>query len=275
MNRFCNRVASGVVVVAIGVGLVACNSRGAETPIAGADDRLPADGSKGGPNTGVLKTKAVKRDEWKRFEVERMKPACDARTGAGKADVTILKSAGEVVASWMEFIKKPKAGPKTDDGKKLGGGVEPTRVVTSLGMTCSATKNTIEVNGVQYPFDVAWVLSGQGTGPAISGGEGAGYFAMFQGLSFKEKKILFAKVYVPGDANDDSDDTVVVSNVTDYLPDNADEPVVRATGEKKSPVFETLVFEKGTLKGFAYQVPKQVAIGRARYLGVGKFEVVE
>lgn len=275
MHRICNRVASGLLAAAAVVTVAACGGRQAETPIAGAGDRLPADGSPGGPAPTALGTKAIKRADWNRFASERLKPACDARGGAGKPDVAVLKAAGEVVASWMEFSKRPKKGPKTDDGKRVGGGPEPTRSVSTLGMTCSATKNTVEVNGVQYPFDVAWVLSGQGSGPAISGGEGAGYFAMFEALSLKDKKILFAKVYVPGDANDDSDDTVIVSNLASYIPDNADEPVVRATGEKVSPVLETLVFDKGATTGFAYQVPKQDPLGRARYLAVGKFQVVE
>jgi hypothetical protein len=96
---------------------------------------------------------------------------------------------------------------------------------------------------------------------------------MFEALSLKDKKILFAKIYVPSDANDDSDDTVVLSNVAEYLPASAEEPIVRVTGEKTSPVFEMLVFEKGATKGYAFQVPKQDPLGRARYLGVGKFEV--
>ena len=273
MLRTCNRVASGLLVVA-SLTVAACG-RQAETPVASAGDRLPADGTAGGPAADTLKTKAVKRADWTKFASERLKPACDARGGAGKPDVAVLKGAGEVISQWMDFTKRPKKGPQTDDGKTLGGGVEPTRVVKTIGMTCSASKNTIEVNGTDYSFDVAWALSGQGSGPAISGGEGAGYFAMFEAVSLKEQKILYVKVYVPSDANDDSDDTVVVSSLAGLLPADADEPIVRVTGELKDPVFETLVFEKGSTKGFAYQVPKQVALGRARYLAVGKFEVVE
>jgi hypothetical protein len=275
MNRFCIRVASGVVVAVVGAAVASCGSKEAASPVAGADDRLPADGTPGGPAAAALKTKAIKRADWTRFATERLKPACDARGGAGKPDVAILKSAGEIVTTWMDFTKKAKKGPKTDDGRKLGGGPEPTRSVSTLGMTCSATKNTVEVNGVEHPFDLAWVVSGEGTGPTLTGAKGAGHFAMFQALSLKDKKVLFAKVYVPSDTSDDSDDTVVVSNLTSYMPASADEPIVRTTGEKDSPVFETLVFEKGAAKGFAFEVPKQDPLGRSRYLAVGKFEVVE
>ena len=241
----------------------------------GEGARLPADSLASGPSAAALATKSISREEWNRIPAERLKPACDARAGAGKPEVATLEAAGKIVASWMEFISRPKAGPKTGDGQKLGGGAEPTRSVKSVGMTCSATKNSIEVNGVQYPFDLAWVVSGQGSGPAISGGEGAGYFAMFQGISLKERKSVFAKVYVPADANDDSDDTIVASSLVGYLPEMPDEPLVRATGDRRSPVFETLVFAKDTTAGFAYLVPKQVTVGRARYAAVGKFEVVK
>ena len=273
MHRKRNRVASGLFVA---VAVAACNSGPpAATPLTGADDRLPADGSAGGPGLPALKTTSIKRADWAKFDADRLKPACDARTGAGKPDVAPLKAAGEVIAQWMEFHKKPKAGPKTDDGKKLGGGVEPTRVVDTFGLTCSATKNTVEVNGTQYPFDVAWVLSGKGSGPAISGGEGAGYFAMVEAISLKDKKVVFAKVYVPGDANDDTDDTVIVANVATYLPATPEEPIVRVVGTKESPVFETLVFEKDAPGGFAYRAPRQVTVGRARYLGVARFVITE
>ena len=255
------------------VGLTAAACGGPPAVRSGADTRLPADALASGPPATSLHTKPITREEWDRMPAERLQPACDARTGAGKPDVAHLEAAGKVVTAWMEFTKRPKHGPRTDDGKTLGGGTEPTRTVSSLGMTCSATKNSIEVNGVQYPFDIAWVISGDGSGPAISGGRGAGHFAMFEGLSFKAQQIVFAKVYVPADANDDTDDTIIASNLAGYLPENADEPVVRATGDRRDPLFETLVFAKDTTAGFGFLVPKQAALGRARYVAVGKFEV--
>ena len=267
------RTGSLLAIAAAVLTAAACG--GPPTARSGADERLPPEALGSGPSAAALSTKPITREEWNRMPAERLKPACDARAGAGKPDVTNLQAAGKIVASWMDFMKKPKTGPKTDDGKRLGGGTEPTRTVSSIGMTCSATKNSLEVNGVQYPFDMAWVVSGQGSGPAISGGEGGGYFAMFEVISFKEQKIVFAKVYVPGDANDDTDDTIVASSLAGYLPANPDEPVVRATGDRRSPVFETLVFAKDTTSGFGYLVPKQVPLGRARYVAVGKFEVAK
>lgn len=204
------------------------------------------------------------------MQTERLKPTCDARA-VHSADAAKLEAAGKVIGNWTEFSKKAKSGPKTDDGKTLGGGTEPTRTVNSVGMTCSAARNVIAVNGVQYPFEVAWVVSGDGTGPTRSGDEGAGQFALIQALSLKDKKLIVAKVYVPSDAHDDTDDTVVVSDLSSYLPENADEPVVRAVSERGNPFLETFIFAKGSNAGFTFQVPQQDPLGRARYLSVGKF----
>ena len=130
MIRMRNQVAFGLLV-ALAAG---CSSGPpAAIPVTGASDRLPADGSAGGPGLPALTTTSIKRADWVKFDDDRLKPSCDARTGSGKADVAPLKAAGDVIAQWMEFHKKPKSGPKTDDGKRLGGGVEPSRVVDTLG----------------------------------------------------------------------------------------------------------------------------------------------
>ncbi|MDB4940953.1 MAG: hypothetical protein JWP97_487 [Labilithrix sp.] len=274
MKRFCNRVASPSLAAAVLVlAASACGGPPGTNARSGADERLPADGTAGGPPASSVKTKTITKDEWTRITSNHLKPACDARSGAGKADEPALRGAGDVIATWMAFIKQPKRGPKTADGRKLGGGVEPTRVVNTLGMTCSATKNTVEVNGVEHPFDIAWVVSGRGQAPTLTGGMGAGNFAMIEALSLKEKKVVLAKVYVPGDGNDDTDDTIVISDLGAFMPENPDEPIVRATGAGDDPIFETFVFTKGATAGLAFQVPKQDPLGRARYLAVGKFAV--
>ena len=36
-----------------------------------------------------------------------------------------------------------------------------------------------------------------------------------------------------------------------------------------------MVFDKGAKEGFAYRVPREVAVGRARYLGVARFVITE
>jgi hypothetical protein len=242
---------------------------------AGSDEKVPADGAAGGPAAASLPPKTIAREDWSKMAAEKLKPTCDARAGSRGTDAARLEAAGKIIGTWTEFSKKAKSGPKTADGKRLGGSTEPTRSVDSVGMTCSAEKNIVAVNGVQYPFDMAWVVAGEGTGPTTSGNESAGHFALIQALSFKDKRVIIAKVYVPSDANDDTDDTVVISNLSEYLPENADEPVVRAVSERSNPFLETFVFSKGATEGFSFQAPQQDSFGRARYLAVGRFAVAK
>jgi hypothetical protein len=236
-------------------------------------ERLPPDGTPGGPGASALHTKAIDSGDWERALAERLKPACDARPGSRRTDIPNLEAAGKIIGTWMDFSQKAKAGSRTSGANKIGGDREPTRVVASVGLTCSPQRNTVQVNGVEYPFDLAWVVSGQGAGRTLSGNEGPGHFAMIQAISFKEKRVVFAKVYVPSDANDDTDDTVVIGNLAGYLPDDPDEPIVRAVSDRDSPQLETFVFAKGAKQGLSLLVPQQGAVGRARYLSVGKFEV--
>jgi hypothetical protein len=232
-------------------------------------ERLPANGAPGAA-ASALPTKTISADDWTKVLAERMKPTCDAKEGARTADAGNLEGAGKVIGVWTAFSTQ-KAKSRTADGKVIGEGKEPTRVVDSIGLTCAAGASTLQVNGVLYPFDVAWVKSGKGHAKTLDGNEGAGEFAMIQALSFKDKRVVFAKVYVPSDANDDTDDTVIISSLASYLPDNADEPVVHVVGDRENPKFETFVFSKGATDGLSFQVPEQDALGRARYLAVGRF----
>jgi hypothetical protein len=134
----------------------------------------------------------------------------------------------------------------------------------------------VQVNGVKYPFDLAWVVTGEGKGRTLNGDMGAGRFVMIQAISFAEQRVVFAKVFVPGDANDDTDDTVVVSSLAGYLPATPDAPMVRVVSDRDDPKFETFIASKGAdgIQGISFQVPEQDAFGRARYLGVARFDVL-
>src|ERR1700760_3874194 len=124
MNRFCNRVAKGVFSVAPLLLLAACGGPPGTTARSGADQRLPSDGTAGSLTADALKTKTLTGDEWNRITANHLRPACDARSGAGAADEATLKQAGEVMTTWATFKKQPKPGPATDDGKKIGGAAE-------------------------------------------------------------------------------------------------------------------------------------------------------
>lgn len=237
-----------------------------------AGARLPANGTPSAAPTSGLPSKTIARDEWNKIVGQTLKPSCDAREGTRTADARNLEGAGKIISTWTVFSSE-KGKSSTADGKKIGGKAEPTRKVDTVGLTCAEGRSTIQVNGVQYPFDIAWVVAGDGTGPTLSGDEGAGQFAMIQALSFKDKRLVYAKVFVPSDANNDTDDTVIITNLEGYLPDDAGEPVVRAVSERGNPKLETFVLAKGTSEGVSFQVPQQDALGSARYLSVGRFSV--
>lgn len=234
-------------------------------------ERLPANGAPG-VAASALPSKTIARDEWTKLLGQRIKPTCDAKEGVRTADAGNLEGAGKIIGVWTAFSSK-KGKSRTADGKIIGEGKEPTRIVDSLGMTCAAGGSTVQVNGVQYPFDIAWVVSGKGKAKTLDGNEGAGEFAMIQALSYKDKRVVFAKVYVPSDGNDDTDDTVIISSLASYLPENPDEPVVRVVSDRENPKFETFISSKGDSAGLSFQVPEQDALGRARFLAVGKFSV--
>jgi hypothetical protein len=267
-----SRVASCVLafVAATATGAIGCGGPPKVESALGA--RLPADGAPGATAASALPSKSIASAEWTKLLSERLKPTCDAKDGTRTADAGNLEGAGKIIGVWTEFATK-KAKSRTGDGKVVGEGKEPTRVVQSIGMTCAAGGSTIQVNGTLYPFDVAWVKSGKGHAKTLNGNEGAGEFAMIQALSYKDKRVVFAKVYVPSDANDDTDDTIIVSSLANYLPDNADEPVVRVVSDREDPKFETFIFSKGSSEGLSFQVPEQDALGRARFLAVGRFAV--
>jgi hypothetical protein len=260
--------ASSVLVLAAMATSVGCGGPPKVESALGA--RLPANGAPGETAASALPAKTIASDEWTKVLAERIKPTCDAKEGVRTADAGNLEGAGKIIGVWTDFsIKKAKS--RTADGKIVGEGKEPTRVVDSIGMTCAAGGSTLQVNGVLYPFDMAWVKSGKGHAKTLDGNQGAGEFAMIQALSFKDKRVVFAKVYVPSDANDDTDDTVIISSLANYLPENPDEPVVRVVSDREDPKFETFVFSKGATEGLSFQVPEQDALGRARFLAVGHF----
>jgi hypothetical protein len=235
-----------------------------------AGQRLPANGVPGAVAASSLPSKTIGPDEWAKVMAERIAPTCDAKEGTRTADAGNLEGAGKIIGVWTTFtVKKGKS--RTADGTRIGGGKEPTREVDSIGMTCAAGGSTLQVNGVLYPFDFAWVKSGKGQGKTLNGDLGAGELAMIEAISFKDKRVIFAKVYVPSDANDDTDDTVIVTDIASYLPENPDQPVVRLIGDRDNPKFETFIFSKGANEGLSMQVPREDPLGRARFLSVGHF----
>lgn len=262
-----SRLAPCLLVLAVGCGGPPARSASGE--------RLPANGVPAATPLTALPSKTIDRDDWDKAVRERLTPACDAHEGIRTADARNLRSADEVLDSWTE-LRASKGKSVTGSGKKVIGAPEPTRYVTSVGMTCAAGESALQVNGKRYPFDLAWVVSGQGTGKTTSGEDGAGWFTMIEALSFADQRVIFAKVFVPSDANDDTDDTVIVSSLVGYVPDKPEAPIVRVVGNPKEPQLETFIVSKGAggASGISLRVPEQDPLGRARYLGIATFRVV-
>ena len=250
-----------------GVTAVACG--GPPQVRSAAGERLPANGAPAAKPVSAIPSKTIARDAWTKTNAERMAPACDGREGARN-----LEGAGKLLGSWTEF-HAAKGKSQTAAGKKADGVPEPTRLVDSIGMTCAAGASMVQVNGVKYPFDLAWVVTGKGKGKTLNGDMGAGEFVMIQALSFAERRVVFAKVFVPGDANDDSDDTVIVSSLAGYLPADPESPIVHVVSDREDPKFETFIASKasGGQEGISMQVAEQDPLGRARYLGVARFDL--
>lgn len=267
---------SPIVAASCACALVVVVSGGCGGPpkarSAGNGERLPANGVASSVQTSQLPSKTIGREDWNKAVGEKLKPTCDAREGVRTADASNLEGAGKIIGAWSE-LSGTKGKSRTGEGKELGAGPEPTRVVRTVGLRCAAGASMVQVNGVQYPFDVAWVVSGKGHAKTLNGTEGAGEFAMIQALSYRDQRVVFAKVYVPSDANDDTDDTVIVSSLAGLLPANPDEPIVRAVSDREDPKLETFLYSKGTSEGLALQVPQEDPLGRARYLSVGRFVI--
>jgi hypothetical protein len=252
--------------------LVACG--GPPKARSAAGERLPANGVPAAIPSSALPSKTIARDDWNRALAERLTPACDSHEGVRTADARNLAGADKVIGSWTE-LREAKGKSSTASGKKAGGAPEPTRVVSSVGMTCAKGASMVQVNGVRYPFDYAFIVTGEGKGRTLNGDLGAGRFAMIEAISYADQSVVFAKVFVPGDANDDTDDTVIVSSLAGYLPENPDVPIVRVVGDRQDPRMETFLVSRGApgAAGISLQVPEQDPLGRARYLGIAKFEV--
>ena len=219
----------------------------------------------------ALPVAEMKQSDLDKAIAEAEAPACDARTTPTKIDEPKLMAAKAVVDQWLAFKRDDPKAPR--HGIKTNGTQDPTLVVTSLHMSCGGGRNSLEVNGQEHPFDIAWVLSGKGAS-TTDGIEDAGNFAMIQALSFHDKKMVLVKVFVPSDAARETDDTVVIADLERFLPEGA-APVVHTIGAKDKPQLETFVAPRGAKEGVYTVAPKQSDRTRARWLGVGRFKIEE
>lgn len=232
--------------------------------------KVPANGAPpDAETTANLPVAEMKQTDLDKAIAEAEPPACDSRVTPTKVDEPKLMAAKAVVDEWLTFKRDNPKTPR--HGIKTNGSQDPTLVVNSLHMSCGGGRNSLEVNGREYPFEIAWVISGKGAS-FTDGIEDAGRFAMIQALSLHDKRMVLVKVFVPSDAARETDDTVVVADLEKFLPDGS-MPVVHAIGEKDKPQLETFVAPRGAKEGVYTVAPKQSDRTRARWLGVGRFVV--
>ncbi|MBS2011852.1 MAG: hypothetical protein JST00_03100 [Deltaproteobacteria bacterium] len=236
--------------------------------------KLPADGAPPRAETSEAAPAALPVAEISQRDLDKVigeaeAPACDTRPTPTKVDEPKLMAAKAVVDEWLNFKRTNPQAPR--HGIKSNGTQDPTLVVTSLHMSCGGGRNSLEVNGREYPFDIAWVLSGNGAS-LTDGIEDSGKFAMIQALSLHDKRMVLVKVFVPSDAARETDDAVVVADLDKFVPEGA-APVVHTIGDKDKPQLETFVAPRGAKEGFYTVAPKQSDRTRARWLGVGRFKV--
>ncbi len=263
-------------LLAVGALVVSCTSACAGTQFARSTnaERLPADGSAGGPQPAALPLQMMAPAEWAAAPKQRIAPVCDARNAAAPhVETAELDKAKKAIDLWTDVQKKkpqPKPAGKNDVnvGQVLGLSPEPTRRVQSLTLSCAAGSAVLDVNGVAHPFDLAWVVTKTPPGNGTT-------VVSIQALSLKEKKLVFARLSAFADPKAAGDDTIIVANLASFMPSGeVDEPIVRnSTSASAQPTFETLLVGKGTTEGYYVIVPQNADLSPARYLTVGRFKV--
>lgn len=234
-------------------------------------EKVPANGAAPAADLtpAALPVAEMKQADLDKAINESVPVACDARVSPTKIDEPKLMAAKGIVDEWLAFKRQDPKAPR--HGIKTSGSQDPTLVVTSLHMSCGGGRNSLEVNGREYPFDVAWVVAGNGAS-TTDGIEDSGKFAMIQALSLHDKRMVLVKVFVPSDGARETDDTIVVADLDRFVADGV-VPVVHTIGAKDKPQLETFVAPRGAKEGVYTVAPKQSDRTRARWLGVGRFKV--
>lgn len=251
------------LVLAVSIAALASGCAGTQFARLNNAQRIPAGGP--GPNPAGMPLQMMATAEWAQASKTHLEPVCDARSKKVQAEP--LKDAKRVVEQWAEFVKAHPKKPVNNGGITLGqvtGIAPPTgRRIDSLNVTCDpAAPFVLEVNGVKHTFDMLWAVSSVGTR------------ASFQALSLRENILVFAEVTVPTTPKGEPQEVVLAANISNYIPDNAQDPIVRnATQAQGSVMFESLVVGKGTTEGFYWLAPRSSDFGADRFAEAGRFKV--
>jgi hypothetical protein len=239
-----------------------------------AAEKLNPKGNLGPPTPEQLtKVQQLKTADWQKAAKDHLVATCDARAASAKITQADLDLVQKHIGAWTAWVKdKPVPAPKPKTGTTVGdlaGHVDyDTDYVTAITLACpQGAPVTLDVNGTKHTLDVVWALSSK-----------TKTSASLQGISFADKKMVFVSVEVPSpedlkrDPKATSHQSFVVSNVSQFLVDGADEPLVLPTS---SGNFETLVFAKGATEGFYFFAPVKEDLGLDHFIGVGKFKVFD
>jgi hypothetical protein len=225
---------------------------------------IPAGGP--GPNPLGMPVQMMEPREWTDANEHHLEPVCDSRTKKVQAEP--LKDAKRVVELWVEFNKAHPKKPRNTSGDVTVGQLVgiPTATglrIDSLNVSCApGAPFTIEVNGATHAFDMLWAVASAGT--RVS----------FQAFSQRENLLFFAEVTVPSTPKGEPQEIVLSANISNYIPENAQDPIVRNLRATQIDVlFETLVVGKGTTEGFYWLAPRAANFGGDRTAVAGRFKV--
>lgn len=262
---YCARVSPVVLSALVLAALAGC---GGTLGRSNAAERLPADGSQGGPSVATLKVQDIAANEWASYQKKKLAPTCDARGGDVKADKAGVDKATAAIAAWTDYLAKNPKPPKNPSTPTVGDVIgldrpDGSRTLTSLAFACATGQPaTISMSATAYTFDLAWVYESKRS-------KRLG----IQAISLKDKKVYYASISTPTDPKAKSEEIAIVTNVARYLPDDADEPLVVANESSMDAKLETFVASKGKTQGFYFVVPSSEGISIERFLGVGAFAV--
>lgn len=232
---------AAAVVLAIGLGCAGATRAREATP-------LPSLNAGGGdpPDPASLRTVELDRVEWKRIGEERLARACEP-----KPDEGLLRDLDAAIAEWAREAKK----------KKSKSGVDPTRRVSALAVSCTP-KPSIAVNGVTQPVDALW--ASVRTHPR-------GKLAVVQGMTNDGGVVL-----VRLDAAGAEADAVVVADAHRYFPHDPRDVVVRLVHDGPDPEdarLETFIVETKKPTAGLYLLAPLAGESGPHFAGLGRFVV--
>ena len=234
-----------------------------------AAERLPANGTPGGPGEAALKLQMIGTKDWAEIGAKKLKPSC----AGANVDAAAVAESKKILDAWQTYRKAHPPEPEKKGvtvGDLAGIQRDITRRIESFTFACGPGA-VLEVNNVGHQFDSAYVITDRPKGTEMLG---------ILAVSMADKKMVYAGVTIPSaadlkiDPKKTADEVSIVTSFANYVPATPDEPMVQSWyGETSAPLLETLIAGKGTTEGFYFLVPLHADLSAEQYVGVGKFKV--